>query len=299
MARKRKRKGKADWAEAKRAGRLSAEDVRMAKELGMTPRSILKNIPKKSELWKAPVRDWIRGLHAKRFGRGIDEEYPLPDEDAGGDVHDEGDDVSREDMVPPDDIPGPPCDEEDEEDEQEQYARRHQRQYLRAASYVAEALGRVPGVEKVVLFGSCARPIELKRIYSRRKRRSYVMWHQCHDVDLAVWVSDLSQLREFQRARSGALAELLRRERIGVAHHQVEVFVMEPGTDRYLGRLCTFSTCPRGKIECLAAGCGDTPLLQRHEHFVLDPQVLLPVRSQILFERGEAEAVDDFGDIPF
>jgi hypothetical protein len=39
----------------------------MAKELGMTPKSLLKNIPNKSQQWKAPVRDWVRDLYDKRF----------------------------------------------------------------------------------------------------------------------------------------------------------------------------------------------------------------------------------------
>ena len=57
-----------DWLEAKRRCRLSDEEIRMAKELGINPRSLIKNIPAKSQPWKAPVREWIRELHAKRFG---------------------------------------------------------------------------------------------------------------------------------------------------------------------------------------------------------------------------------------
>lgn len=40
----------------------------MARELGLKPRSVIKNIPAKSQPWKMPVREWIRDLHAKRFG---------------------------------------------------------------------------------------------------------------------------------------------------------------------------------------------------------------------------------------
>ena len=57
-----------DWSEAKRRCRISDEEVRMAKELGISPRSLIKNIPAKSQPWKAPVREWIRELHTKRFG---------------------------------------------------------------------------------------------------------------------------------------------------------------------------------------------------------------------------------------
>jgi len=57
-----------EWLEAQRRCRLSDEEVRMAKELGIKPRSLIKNIPDKSQPWKAPVGEWVRDLHAKRFG---------------------------------------------------------------------------------------------------------------------------------------------------------------------------------------------------------------------------------------
>ena len=65
-----KRPGRSDeqWQEARRRCGLSAADVRMAKQLGMTPRSLIKNIPSKAQPWKTPVRLWVRDLHAKRFG---------------------------------------------------------------------------------------------------------------------------------------------------------------------------------------------------------------------------------------
>jgi hypothetical protein len=54
------------WAEAKRKCRLNNEDIRMAKELGLNPRSLLKNIPSKTQQWKLPVKDWIREMYQKR-----------------------------------------------------------------------------------------------------------------------------------------------------------------------------------------------------------------------------------------
>jgi len=67
MAKKRpKSKENGLWAEAKRRCRLSAEDVRIAKEMGLSPRSLIKNIPGKSQPWKAPVRVWIREMFEKR-----------------------------------------------------------------------------------------------------------------------------------------------------------------------------------------------------------------------------------------
>src|SRR3982074_3843095 len=57
------------WAEAAQRCRLSPADVRMAKELGFKPRSLLKNQPSPQQTWKAPVAEWVRDLCAKRQRR--------------------------------------------------------------------------------------------------------------------------------------------------------------------------------------------------------------------------------------
>ncbi len=54
------------WAEAKKKCRLNNEDIALAKRLGLNPRSLIKNIPSKSEPWKAPVKVWLREIEAKR-----------------------------------------------------------------------------------------------------------------------------------------------------------------------------------------------------------------------------------------
>ncbi len=67
-AKKKKKKVKHDpaWAKAKTLCRLNMEDVRKAKELGLNPRSLMKNIPSPSQPWKAPVKVWIRELYEKQ-----------------------------------------------------------------------------------------------------------------------------------------------------------------------------------------------------------------------------------------
>ncbi len=57
------------WRKAKKLCRLSNEDIGMARELGMGPRSLIKNIPSPTQRWKAPVKIWIRELYEKRFGK--------------------------------------------------------------------------------------------------------------------------------------------------------------------------------------------------------------------------------------
>lgn len=63
---------KSTWEEAKKRCRLNQNDIQMAKELSMTPNSLLKNIPSTSQQWKAPVKIWIRDLYEKKFGKVLE-----------------------------------------------------------------------------------------------------------------------------------------------------------------------------------------------------------------------------------
>ena len=54
------------WQEVKRKCRLNVADLELAKKLGLNPRSLMKNVPNKSEPWKAPVGVWLREIDAKR-----------------------------------------------------------------------------------------------------------------------------------------------------------------------------------------------------------------------------------------
>lgn len=54
------------WEEAKKRCRLSETDIRMAKEMGLNPKSLIKNIPNKSQQWKAPVKIWIHEMYEER-----------------------------------------------------------------------------------------------------------------------------------------------------------------------------------------------------------------------------------------
>jgi hypothetical protein len=156
---------------------------------------------------------------------------------------------------------------------------RRQQQFRLAAEYAARAFARIPGVERVALFGSVALPLPSEVPRFREYRRAGVaVLHECKDVDIAVWVADLSSIAELRRARSQCVNDLLRETGVGVAHHQLDVFLVESGSDRYLGRLCTFGACPKGKPECLVPGCGATPFLRQHGDFVLKLDALAPDR---------------------
>lgn len=145
---------------------------------------------------------------------------------------------------------------------------------------MATAFAGLPEVAAVWLFGSVARPLE-----TQVTRRGWEMLHNCKDVDLAVWVDRTDNLAGLKRARSRALSKLFDDEAVGVAHHQVDVFLLEPESDRYLGRLCSFGSCPKGRPECRVAGCGSSPLLQQHEDFILYSDALADHKVVRLYDR--------------
>lgn len=318
----------AEWAEAKRRCRLSEEDVCMAKQLGLSPRSLIKNIPNASQSWKMPVKDWVQemfnekmGMKAKRLRQELErlsrtteellqepqiriyEETPTPPEETVEetlDVEAESEDSSEEWETDFDD----PFAEPTEKDirETNRSLKRRQGEFRRAAELVTQELSKVSCVQKVVLFGSVARPLqkEIPRFREYRRHRIAV-WHECKDVDLAVWVTDLDNLKSLQRARSRALNMLLETDGIGVAHHQVDMFLMEPGSDSLVGWLCSFGQCPkRGNRHCIAGVCGRKLFLKQYQDFVFRPDSLAPEKSVVLFARnGDKAPEDDDSKISF
>lgn len=273
-----------DWAEAKRLCRLSEEELRMARELGLNPRKLIKNIPSPGQRWKAPVGEWVCEMYRERHRARLLEEPSSrppreePDEDAFEETGDDNGSWAEPELTWHEEIA-----------EQDSLLRRRQDEFRAAAAFVTAALARLPFVERVVLFGSVAQPLRREVPRFRRFRRAgVVLWHECKDVDLAVWLSDWSQLKKMQKARGNALNDLFALAAIGIAHHQVDVFLFEPRSDRYLGRLCHFGMCPKGKPECRAPGCGAALFLRQHENFVFDPRSLDSARSTLLFDRASS-----------
>ncbi|AEV29416.1 hypothetical protein SpiGrapes_1609 [Sphaerochaeta pleomorpha str. Grapes] len=54
------------WKEAKSRCKLSTEDIRIAKEMGLNPKSLIKNIPNKQQAWKLPVNEWLQCMWEDR-----------------------------------------------------------------------------------------------------------------------------------------------------------------------------------------------------------------------------------------
>jgi len=175
---------------------------------------------------------------------------------------------------------------------------RQQHNFRGAADAVANAWWDRPEVEAIVLFGSVAIPLwkEVPR-FSEYRRKGIAVWHECKDVDVAVWLSRTDQLNALRKAKARALTRLFDEKNIGVASHQMDVFVMEPGSDRYLGRLCDFARCPNTKRECMVEGCGAIGHLQQHERFVLSPDALAEGRTILLFDR-KTNLIRRAADVP-
>lgn len=299
----------------------------MARELGFSPCDLIKNIPSRSERWKAPVEEWVRRLYAKKRGRasaksassktlpssaapatGVDSPMPAthrpePSSPAPPNLYREAE-AALEKRFREDEIDVETSEAERRElewdtpvsegeiAEENASMLRRQRHFRRAAERVAAELAGLPEVQKVALFGSVARPLkkEVPR-FSRLKRRGVAIWHECKDIDLAVWLSPLGDLRQIRKAACRALNDLLRTvpNEGGVAHHQVDIHLFEPRTNRFRGCLCHYGECPRGKPECDVPGCGALPFLQLFEDYRLEPAALAPDRSVVLYERTPAD----------
>ncbi len=162
-----------------------------------------------------------------------------------------------------------------------------QRDFRRAADVIADAWSTFPVVAAIAVIGSVARPLwkEVPRFAEYRRRRIR-LWHECKDVDLAVWIDDQSLLGTLRRV----MAVALRKEReqcptFGVADHQVDTFLFAPGTDAYLGRLCHFNACPKARPECAVAACGATPFNRVFPGFRVYHDILADVDVAMLYDR--------------
>jgi hypothetical protein len=166
---------------------------------------------------------------------------------------------------------------------------RAQYDFRRAADIVADALMAFEEVEAIAVIGSVAKSLwkEVPR-FNEFRRAGIEVWHECKDLDLAVWISSQHRLGELRRARDVALRQAYESGTgPSTANHQVEIFLIEPGTDRYLGRLCNFSTCPKDKPQCRVPGCGAVPFNKRVLGFVAHADLLASAEYAMLYRRGE------------
>ena len=111
-------------------------------------------------------------------------------------------------------------------------------EFRRAADTLPTAWRQDRKVEEVSQISSLARdPWKEVPQFSPYRCARIELWHECKDVDLAFWLSDTGNLNGLHRTRAWGLRELLDKDGIGIASHQIDVFVLDPGTDCYFGHL--------------------------------------------------------------
>jgi hypothetical protein len=166
---------------------------------------------------------------------------------------------------------------------------KQQRDFRRAADVVVDAWTEFAEVEAVAVIGSVARRLwkEIPRFCEFREARIEV-WHECGDLDLALWISSQERLGVLRRAAGLALRDALEAGKgVRVASSQLDIFLIEPGTDRYLGRLCHFNRCPKGKRECEVPGCGAVAFNRHFPDFTPNADLLAGAESAMLYRRGQ------------
>ncbi len=160
------------------------------------------------------------------------------------------------------------------------YTLKRYQDFRAAAECVAAAFAGQPAVRRVALFGSVA---PAPRLEAGRRGRGH--FHDPKDVDVAVWLDGATDLDRLRKLSAQALHRLWDEKQIGVAHHQLDIFLFD-ATGKYVGRLCHFNRCPKHKPQCRVDGCGKLPFLRQHDGFVFDSvQSLHPDRIHLLFER--------------
>lgn len=173
-------------------------------------------------------------------------------------------------------------------EEQNRYMLRLQHDFRRAADIVTDALMTFDEVEAIAVIGSVAKPLWKEVPRFREFRRAGIeVWHECKDLDLAVWISSQFRLGALRRARDLALRSGYESgQGPSTANHQAEIFLIEPGTDKYLGRLCNFNECPKGKPQCRVPGCGAVPFNKCVDGFVPHADLLASASYAMLYRRG-------------
>jgi hypothetical protein len=167
------------------------------------------------------------------------------------------------------------------------------------ADRLTVVLAECRDVEAIALIGSVARPLrrEVPRFAPYKQLRLPIA-HECKDVDIVAWVSRLDGLDELRRARGRIVGDVVAEFGHGPAVHEIEVFLLEPDTSRYLGRLCYFRQCPAGKRDCLVAGCGRQQFLKQHDNFSFRPDTLAEGAAVRLFDRLGGGVVARAVDLP-
>jgi hypothetical protein len=172
-------------------------------------------------------------------------------------------------------------------DEQNRCLLAKQREFRIAADVIAAAFSSFSEVVAIAVIGSVAKPLwkEVPR-FRQFRNEGVKVWHECADLDLAVWLDSFARLGDTRQAFGKAL-RVTRETGKGysIAEHQADIFLFEPGSDRYLGRLCTYNACPKGKPDCQVPGCGAIAFNKIVDGFAPRADLLAAASRSTLYRR--------------
>jgi hypothetical protein len=252
------------WAEAKKRCGLNQDDIAKAKALGLSPKSLIKNIPSPSQKWKQPVKLWVRELYERKFGgtqavkkSGTNSNPPKKSQPAFPSVPPESDprefllnlDDDEEDWISDevdefDDGPPKLAIEEmpktyyrhDSEWGNHRYGRR-QVNLRWAAAALSIRLAEIEAIDAITLFGSVAIGM---CVYSGES-----LWEdpptlkEYRDVDLALAIKqcDDAGLRAITNAVIETLSSLGATELITLTWNELDLHLIDAGSNTFLGKL--------------------------------------------------------------
>jgi hypothetical protein len=300
------------WSSLKVAG-LSERHVLMAQELGLEAKNIQNRFHETRSSSDLLLLEWIEDVFLEKFGRcfPVDESAlpALQAEHPSDDIFPIDEQKIMNDYLYDHAIVAGSDDEPEwygevgrliEEAEKNtpvtrgEIARedlcmlRRQDQFRKAARLLTKKLADMPPVRKVVLFGSVALPLWKEvPMHSRMHSRRIKIFHECENIDLAVWVSTPSIAATIRRAHSAVVNELLDNEvHFEIAHHFFSTHLIDDLTGKYHGMVCHYGQCPKRQKEvCRVPGCGEHKFVRVLPGFRLKPERLHTHNSQVLFER--------------
>ena len=294
------------WASLKDDG-LSERHVLMAIDLGFTPPGLVDAFSSSSQASGLLLLEWVEDAFFAKFGSYVpldDSANPetqaehqaesslLPDptklmeqwqsdldEDEDIDPHTYAERLRESERETP--VSYGEIHEEDQN-----MLRRHEN-FRKAARVLTRRLAEMPDVQKVLLFGSVALPLwkEVPR-FARLRSRQMKVFHECNNIDLAVWVTSSEIAPDIRRAHAATVKELVDNDiHFSIAHHHFSTHLIDQSTGAYLGMVCHYNQCPKHKPACQVPGCGASKFVQVLPWFKLKPQRLNTHNSQVLFER--------------
>lgn len=173
-------------------------------------------------------------------------------------------------------------------EEQNRFLLKRQHEFRMAADVVTDAWTTFAEVQAVAVIGSVAKALWKEVPRFREFRRTGMKFGM--NAAISTWLCGWTRSSGSTNCAAPPVALCDQRSRRGRASASSIIssmsFLIEPGTDRYLGRLCSFSQCPKGKRDCLVPGCGTVAFNKRVEGFVPHADLLAPAHHAMLYERG-------------